>query len=282
MELGIFSKTFARPSLEGVFDAVVAHGFRSVQFNLDCAGLPPLPDRIEPEDADRIRRAAEARGIRIAAVSGTFNMIDPDRRRREENLRRLGVLAASCGRLETSVITLCTGTRDPDDMWRRHPDNDSPAAWRDLAAAMTTAVDLTEGTGVTLAFEPEPGNVVQTARQALALIQEVGSPRLGVVLDPANLFERFAPDEETRLPAILDEAVSLLGDRVALAHGKDRGADGVVRPAGQGIVPWDRFLASLRDAGYDGALVLHGLDEREVDAAIAFLRTDAGASLGGG
>jgi sugar phosphate isomerase/epimerase len=282
MELGIFSKTFARPSLEGVFDAVVAHGFRSVQFNLECAGLPPLPDLIEPEEADRIRRAAGARDIRIAAVSGTFNMIDPDRQKREKNLGRLGVLAAACERLGTTAITLCTGTRDPDDMWRRHPDNDSPAAWRDLAAAMTAAVNLTEGTDVSLAFEPEPGNVVQTVRQARDLIREVGSPRLGVVLDPANLFERFAPDEETQLPAILDEAVALLGDRVALAHGKDRGADGVVRPAGQGIVPWDRFLASLRDVGYDGPLVLHGLDEREVDAAVTFLRTEAGASLGGG
>ena len=272
MELGIFAKTFRRPSLEAMLDAVVDHGLRSIQLNLEEAGLPPLPDGIAPGDVDRVRRAADARGIRIAAVSGTFNMVHPDPAERARGTRRLGVLAAACGQLGTSVITLCTGTRDPDDMWRRHQDNDTPAAWRDLVAAMNAALVATDGANVTLAFEPEPGNVVRTARQGLDLIREVGSPRLGVVLDPANLFERFAPGEEGRLVALLEEAVALLGERIVLAHGKDRAGDGVVRPAGQGIVPWARFLELLRAAGYGGPLVLHGLDEREVPGAVAHLR----------
>jgi sugar phosphate isomerase/epimerase len=272
MELGIFARTFRRPSLAVMLDAVAAHGLRCVQLNLEEAGLPPMPDGFAPADADRIRAAADARGIRIAAVSGTFNMIHPDPVERARGIARLGVLASVCGRLGTSVITLCTGTRDPDDIWRRHPENDTPAAWRDLVAAMEAALTVTEAQGVKLAFEPEPGNVVRTARQALDLIRELGSPRLGVVLDPANL---FAEDKAERLPAILDEAVDLLGERVFLAHAKDRGADWTVRPAGKGIVPWDRFFALLRAAGYDGAVVLHGLDEAEVGPAVAFLRDQA-------
>ena len=48
MRLGIFAKTFSRPTVEGVFDAVREHGLNCVQFNMACAGLPSLPDHIAP------------------------------------------------------------------------------------------------------------------------------------------------------------------------------------------------------------------------------------------
>ena len=152
MILGIFARTFKRPSLEGVLDAVQAHGLRAVQFNTASAGLPSMPDEIEPGLLVRIRAALEARGLEMAAVSGTFNMIHPDPRRREEGLRRLGVLAAACRPMGTSTITLCTGTRDPDDKWRWHPGNALPDAWQDLRGAMERALAIADehdlGTGL--------------------------------------------------------------------------------------------------------------------------------------
>ena len=128
MRVGIFAKIFARPSLGETLDAVRAHRIGCVQFNMSCAGLPTMPEEIPVELADRIRGEMDRRDLMMAAVSGTFNMIHPARAKRRERLQRLGVLASSCGRLGTSVITLCTGTRDPDDMWRYHLENDSPGA----------------------------------------------------------------------------------------------------------------------------------------------------------
>jgi len=64
----------------------------------------------------------------MAAISGTFNMCHPEQAERAKNLVRLRVLAGACRPLGVSVITLCTGSRDPQDMWRRHPDNDTPEA----------------------------------------------------------------------------------------------------------------------------------------------------------
>ena len=62
MRLGIFAKTFARPTLEETLDAVAGHGLACVQFNMACAGLPTLPEEIEPElaigSADAMRRGA--------------------------------------------------------------------------------------------------------------------------------------------------------------------------------------------------------------------------------
>lgn len=271
MRIGIFAKTFVRPTIEGVFDAVHAHGIDCVQFNMACAGTAPLPEEIDPARCDRIRTAAAARGIALAAVSGTFNMIHPDVERRREGLRRLSVLASACPRLGTSVITLCTGTRDPDDLWRGHSENGSPRAWADLLDSMRVAARIAIASGVTLAFEPEVSNVVDTARKARRLLDEIGSPRLKVLIDPANLLHA---GELPRMREVLEEAFALLGSDIALAHAKDLSRDGEAghAAAGTGALDYDLYLSLLRRSGYHGPLVLHGLSENQVGACISFLR----------
>ncbi len=269
MDLGIFAKTFDRPSVEAVFDAVRDAGLRVAQFNMSCAGLPSMPESIPASRARSIGEAAEERGLNLVAVSGTFNMIHPDPSVREEGLRRLEVLAGACDALGTSVITLCTGTRDPDDKWRRHPDNDAAAAWRDLCDTMERALGVAETHDVTLAFEPEHANVVNSAQKGVRLIEEMGSRRLKVIFDAANLFETARPDERRRL---VEEGIDLLGEHVVMAHAKDRRADGTFCPAGHGVLDYDHYVEQLRAAPVDGPLVLHGLSEEEVPDRVEFLR----------
>ena len=271
MHLGIFAKTFARPTVEAVLDAVRVHGLSCVQFNMACAGLPSMPERIDGALCDRIRAAAAKRGITLAAVSGTFNMIHPDPAKRRAGLERLCVLAGACNHLGAPVVTLCTGTREPDYMWRRHPDNDSAAAWRDLLESMRAAVKTAEVAGITLAFEPEVANVVDTARKGRRLLDEIASPHLKVVMDGANLFHT---GDLARMRDVLDEAFALLGPDIVLAHAKDLTQDGAAghAAAGTGWLDYDHYLSLLHAAGYDGPLILHGLSEAEVGASVAFLR----------
>jgi sugar phosphate isomerase/epimerase len=271
MIVGIFAKTFARPSLEATLDAVRAHDLDCVQFNLACAGLPTLPDQLDQSVVERIRAAVAARGIRMAAVSGTFNMCHPERAERARNLVRLRVLAGACRPLGVNIVTLCTGSRDPQDMWRRHPDNDTPAAWRDMADCLGQALQIAEACDVTLAFEPEVSNIIDSARKGRRLLDEMSSPRLKVVMDAANLFHT---GELTRMPQILAEAFELLAADVILAHAKDLSHDGEAghQAAGTGALDYDLYLRLLRQAGYSGPLILHSLDEAQVDPAVAFLR----------
>ena len=273
MRLGIFAKTFSRPSPEGVFDALVGYGLRETQFNMSVAGLAPMPDEIDPALADRIREAAAERNIDLVAVSGTFNMIHPDLGVRQDGLRRLGVLAGACAWLGTSAVTLCTGTRDPEDMWRRHPDNERPEAWRDLLATMQVALETAEEHDVTLAFEPETGNVVDSAEKGRRLLDEMRSPRLKVIIDAANLFDAEDPARRlSRSEEILDEAFKLLGGDLLLAHAKDVKGSGEVVAAGKGDLDFDLYVKHLSEAGYGGPLVMHGLVEEEVEGSLVFLR----------
>lgn len=279
MRPGIFAKTFSRLSLEAVLDAVVGRGIRETQFNLSVAGLPSMPEEIDSALADRIRKASAERNLTMAAVSGTFNMIHPNVEVRRDGLRRLSVLAGACERLGTSVVTLCTGTRDAGDMWRRHPDNASPEAWRDLLASMGKALEIAEERGVVLAFEPEINNVVDSAEKGRRLLDEVRSPRLKVVIDAANLFDQEDPSRIlSRSEGILGEAFELLGEDVVIAHAKDVTESGEVVAAGRGDLNYDLYLEHLVEAGYDGPLILHGLGEEEVEGCLAFLETRLAAA----
>jgi sugar phosphate isomerase/epimerase len=268
--IGIFAKTFPRPTPEANLDAVRSHGLGVVQYNLACAGLPSLPDQIEPRLARQIATAAASRRIAIAAVSGTFNMIDPIGERRDAGLRRLGQLAGACALLGTKIITLCTGTRDPDDMWRGHPANGRPDAWAELLAAMEQAIAIAEEHDLWLAVEPETANVVDSPARARRLLDELGSPRVKIIIDPANLFH--VEDLANQRP-ILDAAFDLLGPDIVLAHAKDVCVgDGTIHhvAAGTGVLDYQHFLALLRSIPVP--LIVHGLAETEVEGALAFLR----------
>ena len=268
MRLGIFAKTFAGDDPGNVLAAARAAGFACVQYNMACSGLPAMPDDIPAAVAAAVRAASAQTGVAVAAVSGTYNMIHPDVAARAAGLRRLGVLIAAAGAMGTGMVTLCTGTRDAQDQWRHHPDNASAAAWRDLRAEMAKAAGLAEAAGVRLGIEPELANVVDSAAAARRLIDEIASPSLAVVLDPANLFEVACAASRRDLVA---RAVDLLADRIVMAHAKDRDAAGGFAPAGQGVIDFAHFLDCLRAAGFDGDLVAHGLTEAEAPGVAAFL-----------
>jgi len=271
MEPGIFETTFPRTTLEAALDAVAARGLRWIQFDLASAGLPSLPELIPDELAERIGRAAAVRGIRLAAVSGTYNMVHPDPRVRERGLAGLRAIAAACQAMGASAVTLCTGTRDPENMWRRHPANGTPEAWRDLLASLAAALAVADEFDVLLAFEPEPANVVADAARGRDLLRELTHPRLKVVLDPANI---VASDSGRPPSAVLDEAFALLGGDIVVAHAKDLDANGAFCAAGRGVVPWDHCLGLFRSVGFAGPLILHSLGEDDADRAVAFLRKE--------
>ena len=269
MKLGIFAKTFEGTDPGTVLAAVADAGYACTQYNMSCSGLPPMPDAISDAQAQSVAHAARQSGIEIVAVSGTYNMIHPDASVRQAGHRRLEVLAGHCASMSTRLITLCTGTRDPLDQWRAHPANNSPEAWRDLLEAMETAVGIAERHDVDLGIEPELANVVNSAENARRLIDEMASPRIKVVLDPANLFE-VASLEEQR--AIVSAAIDLLADRIVMAHAKDRNPDGSFTTAGKGVIDYPHYLASLRAAGFQGSLVTHGLTASEASDVALVLR----------
>jgi sugar phosphate isomerase/epimerase len=271
MKLGVFAKTYERSSVDQVFESAAGDGFSCVQFNLVCSGLDALPYKPVSEAITlEIQRGARRHGIEIGAVSGTFNMAHPLAFVRREGIERLKNVIAWAATTGVPVVTLCTGSRDISDMWHEHPENRTSRAWNDMIETLMHALTVAEAAGVTLAVEPEPANVVADAAIARRLLDTVGSSRLKIILDPANLAHTEAPNGDRER---LAEAIDLLAADTILVHAKDRRADGSVCPAGNGIVEFLPFLGRLKHAGYNGPLVVHGIHESELPQAVRYLRS---------
>ena len=260
MHIGLMEGTIRRDTLGKTLDATVQQGIYHLQYHIS-----------RTSSVDEVQKELDERQIQIAALSGTYNMIDPDIQKREDGLQMLRFVASQCETLGTSVMTLCTGSRDPHSMWRVHPDNNSEAAWNDLLESMNNALKVAEEFNVTLAFEPEVSNVIDSAQKARRLLDEMKSPHLKVVMDGANIFHK---GELPNMHEILDEAFEFLGEDIALAHAKDLDRDGHAGnlAAGTGLLDYDQYIGLLKEVGYDGAIVLHGLSEEQVPFCVNFLQ----------
>lgn len=269
MRIGIFAKTFPGTSPPDVLRQSAAAGFEGVQYNMACSGLASMPDVIPPAAVQAILSGSAEAGQQLFAVSATYNMIHPDPAVRQAGERRLRGMAAACRTMGVPLLTLCTGTRDAADQWSHHPDNTSPAAWRDLLSSFEVAVEIAEAHGVALGVEPELANVVSSAEAAGRLIDEMKSEAIRIILDPANLFEQADGAERRNL---VERAVGRLAGRIAMAHAKDRAADGGVAAAGQGVIDFRHFFACLVAAGFDGPVVAHGCRPDEAPEVARFLK----------
>lgn len=241
VELGVFARCFPVQPPADLARTVVQHGFTTVQLNLSALGLPTIPDEstLPTLDLAAIARDFHDQELGIWGLSASYNMVHPEPGRAAEQTRQAARLVGRAAELGVRAVTLCTGSRDPDDMWRAHPDNGSAAAWADLLANLEPLLDAADAADVLLAVEPEPGNVVSGTAAALRLREELGdrASRIGFILDPANLVGD-SPAEE--FEPVLRDAFHQLGDAAICVHAKD-------------VLSWDARLAG--GSGLDFGLV---------------------------
>jgi D-psicose/D-tagatose/L-ribulose 3-epimerase len=116
----------------------------------------------------------------------------------------------------------------------------------ELAANLVPLAEYAGERGVRLAVEPLnrfETSLINTADQAMEVVEAVDSSALGVLLDTFHM-----NIEERDLPA----AIRSVGNRLFHFHAcaNDRGAPGADH------LDWDGIVVALRDVGYDGAVVI--------------------------
>ena len=265
MNLGIFARTFPANNIDEVCRAAARSGFRHVHWNMVCAGLPALPQSIPVSTIRKIQQALNRHQLTLCGISATYNMCHPDPEVRQDGLDKLEIIAQNCAALQTDLITLCTGSRNPSNKWGFHPDNNSPQSWQNLLENMDKALRIAERCDIRLGIEPELGNIVNSIGKANRLLNTFQSPRLKIVLDAANLFESASSSE---IKQLIDEAIRVLGPHIFIAHAKDRNSEGQFVPPGQGLVPFAYLEDQLLSKTNCRMMVAHGF--KAVDAASVF------------
>lgn len=280
MKPGIFSKTYEVSDLEETYRRMTAQGIYHTQFNLSNAGLASLPDTVEEERIESIRMLTDRYKITLDALSGTFNMIDPDEDARKRGCDQFEIQCRVARGLGIPVVSLCTGSRNPESKWKWHEDNEKQSSWDDLLRSTEAVLKYAEDNHIVLGVETEASNIINTPEKARRYLDTMGSSNIKIIMDGANL---FIPERVPDMHNVLRDAFSLLGGDIVLAHAKDfscvetPGGEPpcdrslVFTAAGRGVLDFPYYVELLRQYGYDGALIMHGLSEEQVPESRLFL-----------
>ncbi len=124
------------------------------------------------------------------------------------------------------------------------PEERSDPAYEILLASVGEIAEHGAKAGVTFALETG-----QESPKALGdFIDEVNNPWLKVNYDPCNLL-RFGDGGVV-------QGVYDLGDKIIHTHAKDWNPQTLEATCGEGLVPWDDYIAALREIGYSGVLAI--------------------------
>lgn len=93
----------------------------------------------------------------------------------------------------------------------------------------------------------------EPAQTLRSFLEDVGSEALKVNYDPANMLRQGTV-----------EGVKILGPWIVHTHAKDHNPETHSATVGEGLVPWDRYIAALRSIGYDGWYALEDETGKDV------------------
>ncbi|MDO5022707.1 MAG: sugar phosphate isomerase/epimerase [Eubacteriales bacterium] len=269
MELGIFSRTFSG-SAEDVFKKMYKHGFSYTHYNLSSAGLETMPMEMNKEELNKIKNYSNKYSVVLHGISGTFNMIAPDKDEKQDGIKRFNTLCEIADFLDIRLISLCTGSKNPKSKWAWHEDNDLESSMDELFETTVLILKKAKQYGVALGVEPEKSNVINSAAKAKAYVDEF-APHLKIIMDGANLLGR---EDIPNMKQVMLDAFETLHEYIVQAHAKDIATKENISfvAAGEGQLDYNTYISLFKKYNYTGPLVLHGLSEAQVPKSIAFLK----------
>lgn len=228
-------------------------GYDSVEVTV-CEGWPT--DAVTASDADAAGWgvcAAEA-GLEISSVTANAPLVCDDEtwRASRRRLIRSFEVAAILGRGLALPVSLGAHKPKAPLLGGTPPPIVAQDSWEtDRALIIDRFADLAESAaslGCTVALEPHAGAVVSTPEQALAVLDGVASPALGINLDISHFAVRDFD---------LADVVSTLLPHAVVVEVKDHrrtddGFDFLI--PGEGDFDYPAFLALLRRGGYRGTV----------------------------
>lgn len=248
---------------------LAAQGFRTVQlfFNQTDSRYWKYNGRSDLSDltAARCQEIADAyrsAGIAIHSLGVYTNLIHPDEAERKANLAYFEAMMKAARAMGVRNLITEAG----------HYELEKPSSvayhfqeevWKRMVATAKELAQLAERHDVTVLFEPFFRGFLASAKRTRVFLEEVGSPRIRALLDPANLLE--VND--------LGEMFEQLNAWIDCLHAKDRKLHvdrGV--PAGQGDLDYRKFVALAARHTPKAPLILEYVGASDYKQALAHLQ----------
>ncbi len=258
MKIGVITDCFQKTHIEGI-ELAASLGLQGVQIYATTGEFSP--ETLTEEQKAVYKKLLADKGLVVSALCGDMGGYgferEQDNQLRIEKTKAIVDLAAEFG---APVVTTHIGVI---------PDDKSVPRYRVMLDALTECGIYAKSKGITLAIETGPEKVATL----LGFIEDTKGG-VGVNLDPANFTMVTGQDAV--------EAVYILKDHIVHTHAKDGvmldpnqdptevyhafavgGVDALNAcqgfkevPLGKGQVDWDKYLAALRDIGFDGFLTI--------------------------
>lgn len=277
MKIGAITDCFQKGNINAIKTAANL-GIDGVQIYATSGEFSP---EMSEEAKAEYKAALAGSGLVVSALCGDMGGYGFERA--EDNAERIvktNAIVDLAVEFGTNVVTTHIGVIPAD---KSHP------RYKVMLDALTECGLYAKSKGVTLAIETGP----EKAKTLLAFLEDTKGG-VGVNLDPANFTMVTGQDAV--------EAVYILKDYIVHTHAKDGvmldpdqdptdvyhafavgGVDALNActgfeelPLGEGGVDWDKYMAALREIGYDGFLTIEretGADpEADIVMAVDFLK----------
>ena len=240
MKIGVTQIILGQMSLEDTLDLCQEAGYDAVElvFSHDKDLDVDMNDDELESVHSRCAQAGVAVTSVIAQLAESGNLLSRDPQQRDLGRRRLVRSLQIAGRLRAGATLLHPGQLTPegtyDEVW---------VDLRDVLRSLT--VDANEA-GVVIGLENVWNKFLLSPREAVQFVDDVGSDRVGIYLDTANMMAY----------GFAEHWIRALGSRIKRVHVKDfdRARHAFVDLL-DGDTDWAVVMAELRAIGYDVSLI---------------------------
>ena len=222
---------------------------------------------LSPMTAARSREIAACyrdAGIEIHSLGVYTNLIHPDEGERAANLAYFEAMMEIGGHMNVRTFITEAGHYLDEKAPAPHIALEfQDAVWPQTVGTIRLLAAMAEKHDAKVLLEPFYRGFLTTAKRVRTLLEEVHSPRIRALLDPANLIELND----------LDEMFAQLGPWIDCLHAKDRKLHverGVA--AGKGDLDYRRFVTLAAERTPAAPLVLEYVGAKDYKDALAHLR----------
>ncbi|WP_338788186.1 sugar phosphate isomerase/epimerase family protein [Metabacillus sp. FJAT-53654] len=237
MDVGVVSRSFPQLSNKETAKLLAEKGFKWTELCFSQSdsnywvynGRSDM-DSLSNERSTEIVETYRTNGIEVTSIGVFTNLLEPNEKENEKNLTYFERLMEIASINNVPYVSSECGFIPS----RRGVNSDTyESAFQILVENVKWLADKAKKYNVSVALEPCVLDVVPSAKRMDDFINQVGSDRVKVLLDPANL---IANNSE-------EEMFSYLTPHIAYFHGKDRKVnDTYGRVIGDGDIEWPLFF----------------------------------------
>lgn len=247
MQLGIRLHDIKKAPLEERLSIAHEQGFACGHLALSkvISEYPVDDGALTPGYALYLKKLFAKNKLDIAVLGCYLNLANPNPESLNKIRKRYLTHIRFASLLDVGVVGTETGAVNEEYKFEER--NHSEEALDIFIHNVRPVVEYAEKMGVIFAIEPVYKHIVCNPKRARRVLDEINSPNLQIIFDPVNLLDisNYKNRDE-----IIEEAMELLGDDIAMIHIKDFVVeDGklVSVAAGTGEMDYTKIMKFIRE-----------------------------------